>query len=76
MRRLVRRFGWWITVRLDDGRAWRVPRHFIGLHGLVAEQLPALAARYDWPSLVLWTTLGLWADDLLAWLWGVTAALW
>src|SRR6266850_1938932 len=74
MRRLVQRFGWWITVKLTDGRAWRVPRHWIALHALAAADLPDLAARYGWP-LVL-ALLGLGGDDLLAALWEVLTALW
>jgi hypothetical protein len=27
------------------GRAWRVPRHYIALHGLKADELPRLALR-------------------------------
>jgi hypothetical protein len=74
MRRLVQRFGYWITVRLADGRAWRVPRHFLALHLLQADELPALAAQYGWPPLV--ALLGLGGDDLLARLWEVLMALW
>jgi hypothetical protein len=47
-RRLVRRFGWCITVRLPDGRSWQVPRHWIALHWLTAPTLPGLAAVYGW----------------------------
>lgn len=28
--------------------SWMVPRIFIAAHGLVAAELPALAARYGW----------------------------
>lgn len=30
-----------------DGRAWLVPRIFIAVHGLKADELPELAARYE-----------------------------
>jgi len=30
------------------GRTWRVPRWYIGLHGLKPIQLPALAKKYGW----------------------------
>jgi hypothetical protein len=29
-----------------EGRTWMVPRHFIALHGLIAEELPELAKKY------------------------------
>ena len=30
--------------------SWQVPRHYIGLHGLRAEELPSLAKRYAFRS--------------------------
>jgi hypothetical protein len=30
--------------------SWRVPRIYIAVHGLKAEELPALAARYKFPA--------------------------
>lgn len=30
---------------------WSVPRRYIGLHGLVAADLPDLAERYGWVKL-------------------------
>jgi len=41
MRRLVERFGPNVVVETPDGR-WRVPRHYIALHGLKASELPTL----------------------------------
>lgn len=29
--------------------SWRVPRHYIALHGVQADELPALAARLGFP---------------------------
>ena len=34
-----------IPVRWE-GRTWKIPRHFIALHGVRSEDLPALAQRY------------------------------
>lgn len=36
-----------VDVTTPEG-TWRVPRIFIGAHGLAAVDLPALAVRYDW----------------------------
>ena len=33
-----------------EGVPYRVPRHYIALHGIKAEELPALAQRYGWSS--------------------------
>ena len=33
-----------------QGRTWRVPRHFIALHGLKAQELPELAKHYGFPE--------------------------
>jgi hypothetical protein len=45
--RLIARLGPEIPVQVG-ARAWRVPRHYIALHGLKAWELPALATRYGW----------------------------
>lgn len=45
---LVERLGPTMVVGLTDGRAWRVPRVYLGFHGMQAERLPDLAARYGW----------------------------
>ena len=47
MERLVQELGPTVVVRTSAG-GWRVPRHYIALHGLMAEELPALAAKYGW----------------------------
>lgn len=47
MRGLVLRYGLYVRVRTPVG-TWRVPRHFIALHGLKAEELPALAKTFEW----------------------------
>ena len=31
-----------------EGRTWKVPRHYIALHGLMAFDLPNLAKTHDW----------------------------
>ena len=33
-----------------SGRTWKVPRHYIALHGLMAFDLPNLAKTYGWPE--------------------------
>lgn len=35
---------------LSTGRTWRVPRHYIALHGLAAPELPMIADRYGFPE--------------------------
>jgi hypothetical protein len=42
---LIAELGPTVTVTVNN-RAWQVPRHYIALHGLIAAQLPALAARF------------------------------
>lgn len=44
---LTEQLGPLVTVELGN-HAWKVPRHYIALHGLVAAELPALARRYGW----------------------------
>lgn len=34
------------SVVTFEGRSWRVPRHFISLHGLEITELPELAKKY------------------------------
>jgi hypothetical protein len=34
--------GEFVLVRGPDGRRWRVQRHFIALHGVMADDLPTL----------------------------------
>ena len=45
--KLVHDFGELITVTIES-RSWRVPRVWIGMHGLKAEDLPALAEKFGW----------------------------
>jgi hypothetical protein len=41
VREMIRRFG--DTVKVTAvGRTWRVPRHYLALHGLTAAELPML----------------------------------
>ena len=47
--KLVKLYGVTVKVRTPAG-AWLVPRHWIALHGLAAQELPDLAARYGWSS--------------------------
>lgn len=50
VQRLVDQLGPLIRVVIDGGpdtgKAFMVPRHYIGLHGLQTEEIPALARRY------------------------------
>lgn len=42
---LVDRHGTTVLVKSTHG-AWHVPRHYIALHGLVAQELPQVAQQY------------------------------
>jgi hypothetical protein len=44
---LVARLGPTVIVSTPDG-SWAVPRIWIGIHGLRAEQLKTLADQYGW----------------------------
>lgn len=46
--RLVALLGEFVCVRLSDGTGYEVPRHYIALHGIKAQELPELAERYQW----------------------------
>lgn len=41
MKRIIAKRGEFITVTVN-GRSWKVPRHYIALHGLKGYELPAL----------------------------------
>ena len=41
----VDELGEFVEVRVN-GRAWRIPRHFLALHGLKAARIAEIAARY------------------------------
>lgn len=45
--RLVDELGPDVTITTPEG-SWRVPRHYIALHGIEALALPTLADRYGW----------------------------
>jgi hypothetical protein len=45
--RLVAVHGPDVTITTPEG-SWRVPRHYIALHGVKAVDLPALAVQYGW----------------------------
>lgn len=46
--RTVYDLGATVNVTVDGVGAWRVPRIWIGMHGLKSIELPALAERYGW----------------------------
>ena len=51
MRMMVEQKGETITVTVGD-RSWRVPRHFIALHGIdKGSELPELAAKYGFEEI-------------------------
>lgn len=41
VRALVAQLGEFVTIETPEGR-WRVQRHYIALHGVKAQELPAL----------------------------------
>jgi hypothetical protein len=43
--KLVAQLGPTVLVTVNN-RSWQVPRHYIALHGLIAADLPDLAARF------------------------------
>ena len=45
--KLIELKGEVIVVHTPDG-SWEVPRLYIGFHGLRADDVPALAAKYGW----------------------------
>jgi hypothetical protein len=46
--RRARQLGPTVSVTIPGVGSCRVPRYWIALHGLKAQELPALAARYGW----------------------------
>jgi hypothetical protein len=50
VRQIIQTLGPNIPVRTRKG-CWSVPRHYIALHGLSAQDLPTLAQRYNWPEI-------------------------
>ena len=44
---LIKMCGEMVTIiNSENGRSWRVPRHFIALHGIKMEEMPQLAIKY------------------------------
>jgi hypothetical protein len=37
-----------VTIVVAGVGTWRVPRHYIALHGLKAAEIPELARRFTW----------------------------
>lgn len=48
MREIVAMQGETVVITVTGGESYRVPRHYIALHGLAAADLRGLAARYNW----------------------------
>lgn len=49
VRQLIALHGETVVVGTSDGM-WKVPRHFIALHGINANDLPALARRFGFEA--------------------------
>ncbi len=47
---LVKKLGETVVVTVPAG-SWHVPRVYIAIHGLEAEELGALADKYGWEKL-------------------------
>ena len=47
VRTLIHEHGPTVEIHTPEG-VWRVPRHYIALHGVKAENVPQLAAHYGW----------------------------
>jgi len=45
--RFIEQLGYYMNVTVE-GRTWRVPRHYIALHGFKGYELPGLAEKYRW----------------------------
>jgi len=45
--KLVAELGETVLITTRDG-TWKVPRHYIALHGIKAWELPYLAGTYGW----------------------------
>lgn len=50
VQKIVDQFGETIPVQAPGG-TWAVPRHYIALHGLKAEELPELAKKYEFKKI-------------------------
>lgn len=50
VRQLVAELGPTQPVTTPRG-TWRVPRHYVALHGLSSDALPYLAARFGWEQM-------------------------
>jgi hypothetical protein len=48
VRRLVELHGEFVHIQVTDEAAYRVPRHYIALHGVKARDLSWLAQLYHW----------------------------
>lgn len=48
MQRLVDSLGPFVAVHIAGLGMWRVPRHYIALHGLKAPEVPRLALKFGW----------------------------
>lgn len=49
VRELVRMCGETVDV-ICDNVTYQVPRHYIALHGIKAQELPKLAKRFKWKT--------------------------
>ncbi len=49
--RFIEQLGYYMEVTVAGLGTWRVPRHFIALHGFKGYELPALAEKYKWEKI-------------------------
>ncbi len=49
MQKLVDELGPDVVMTLAGAGIWRVPRHYVALHGVRLVDLPELAERFGWP---------------------------
>lgn len=45
---IVKLLGPTLTIAVPGLGAWKVPRHYIALHGIKALELAVLASRFGW----------------------------
>lgn len=49
---LIKMAGDMVTItNSDNGRSWRLPRHFIALHGIKMREMPEIATKYGFQEI-------------------------
>ena len=50
---IIRIAGPMVTItNSENGRSWRVPRHFIALHGIKMIEMPQVATKYGFEEII------------------------